>query len=60
MLPKLPVILMSGYTGRVGGEGAEEEPDAFIEKPFTAKVLDLAINEVLGNRAIAEREAKRA
>ncbi|HSR96688.1 MAG TPA: ATP-binding protein [Kofleriaceae bacterium] len=59
MLPKLPVILMSGYTGRVRGEGAEEEPDAFIEKPFTAKVLDLAINEVLGNRAIAEREAKR-
>ena len=37
------------------GEGAEEEPDAFIEKPFTAKVLDLAINEVLGNRALAER-----
>jgi two-component system, cell cycle sensor histidine kinase and response regulator CckA len=56
MLPKLPVILMSGYTGRVRGEGAEEEPDAFIEKPFTAKVLDLAINEVLGNRAIAERD----
>jgi two-component system, cell cycle sensor histidine kinase and response regulator CckA len=54
-LPKLPVILMSGYTGRVRGEGAEEEPDAFIEKPFTAKVLDLAINEVLGMRALAER-----
>ena len=55
MLPKLPVILMSGYTGRVRGEGAEEEPDAFIEKPFTAKILDLAINEVLGMRALAER-----
>jgi PAS domain S-box-containing protein len=54
--PKLPVILMSGYTGRVRGEGAEEEPDAFIEKPFTAKLLDGAINEVLGMRALAERD----
>jgi signal transduction histidine kinase/CheY-like chemotaxis protein len=48
--PKVPVILMSGYTGRVRGEGGEEEPDAFIEKPFTAKVLDAAIDEVLGVR----------
>ena len=55
-LPRLPVILMSGYTGRVRGEGVEEEPDAFIEKPFTAKVLDGAINEVLGMRALAERD----
>jgi CheY-like chemotaxis protein len=43
----LPVILMSGYTALVRGEGSEEEPDAFIEKPFTAKVLDAAIDEVL-------------
>ena len=51
--PALPVILMSGYTGRVRGEGGEEEPDAFIEKPFTAKVLDAVIDEVLriGSRA---------
>jgi two-component system cell cycle sensor histidine kinase/response regulator CckA len=51
--PTLPVILMSGYTGRVRGEGGEEEPDAFIEKPFTAKVLDAVIDEVLriGSRA---------
>jgi CheY-like chemotaxis protein len=48
--PKLPVILMSGYTGRVRGEGGEDEPDAFIEKPFTAKMLDAAIDEVLGAR----------
>jgi CheY-like chemotaxis protein len=48
--PHVPVILMSGYTGRVRGEGSEEEPDAFIEKPFTAKILDAAIDEVLGVR----------
>jgi signal transduction histidine kinase/CheY-like chemotaxis protein len=51
--PALPVILMSGYTGRARGEGIEEEPDAFIEKPFTAKILDAAIDEVL--RASARR-----
>jgi signal transduction histidine kinase len=45
--PALPVILMSGYTGRARGEGSEEEPDGFIEKPFTAKQLDAAIAEVL-------------
>jgi len=45
--PELPVILMSGYVGRTRGEGGEEEPDAFIEKPFTAKILDGVIDEVL-------------
>lgn len=48
--PALPVMLMSGYTARVRGEGSEEEPDAFIEKPFTAKLLDQAIDDVLGAR----------
>jgi CheY-like chemotaxis protein len=46
----LPVILMSGYTAQVPGEGSEDEPDAFIEKPFTAKVLDATIDEVLAAR----------
>ncbi len=50
--PDLPVILMSGYTERVRGEGGEEEPDAFIEKPFSAKQLDAAIDEVLRARLI--------
>ncbi|HET7500693.1 MAG TPA: ATP-binding protein [Kofleriaceae bacterium] len=49
--PRLPVILMSGYTARVRGEGGEEEPDAFIEKPFTAAMLDAEIDEVLRLRA---------
>jgi signal transduction histidine kinase/CheY-like chemotaxis protein len=49
-VPELPVILMSGYVGRTRGEGGEEEPDAFIEKPFTAKILDAAIDEVLRTR----------
>jgi CheY-like chemotaxis protein len=45
--PGLPVVLMSGYTGRIRGEGGEEEPDAFIEKPFTARVLDAVIDDIL-------------
>jgi CheY-like chemotaxis protein len=45
--PELPVILMSGYVGRARGEGGEDEPDAFIEKPFTAKILDSVIDEIL-------------
>lgn len=49
-LPALPVILMSGYTERVRGGGVEDEPDRFIEKPFTAKVLDAAIDDVLSRR----------
>ena len=49
-VPELPVILMSGYVGRTRGEGGEEEPDAFIEKPFTARILDAAIDEVLRTR----------
>jgi PAS domain S-box-containing protein len=45
--PALPVILMSGYTAPLRGQGGEEEPDAFMEKPFTAKILDTVIDEVL-------------
>ncbi|MEO8704337.1 MAG: ATP-binding protein [Kofleriaceae bacterium] len=45
--PGIRVVLMSGYTEKLRGEGGEEEPDAFLEKPFTAKVLDATIDEVL-------------
>lgn len=48
--PRLPVILMSGYTERARGEGGDEEPDAFLEKPFTARVLDAAIDGVMRGR----------
>jgi CheY-like chemotaxis protein len=41
------VVLMSGYTEKLRGEGNEDEPDAFLEKPFTAKVLDTTVDEVL-------------
>jgi len=47
---KMPVLLMSGYTERARGEGSEEEADAFLEKPFTARALDDAIDEVLKGR----------
>jgi signal transduction histidine kinase/CheY-like chemotaxis protein len=43
--PNVCVVLMSGYTEKIRGDGSEEEPDAFIEKPFTAKALDVTIDE---------------
>lgn len=48
--PRCPIVLMSGYTDRVRGEGGDEEPDAFLEKPFTARVLDDAIDGVMVKR----------
>jgi PAS domain S-box-containing protein len=45
--PTIRVVLMSGYTERLRGQGGEDEPDAFLEKPFTAKALDATIDEVL-------------
>ena len=40
-----PVVLMSGYTEHA--HTPAEEPDAFLEKPFTAKVLDATIDQVM-------------
>jgi PAS domain S-box-containing protein len=51
--PHVQVVLMSGYTELIRGAGGEEEPDAFIEKPFTAKALDAAIDEVLRGKTSA-------
>ncbi len=45
--PGVRVVLMSGYTEKTRAEGGEEESDAFLEKPFTAKTLDATIDEVL-------------
>jgi len=45
--PGVCVVLMSGYTEMLRGTGSEFAPDAFLEKPFTAKALDHTIDEVL-------------
>jgi CheY-like chemotaxis protein len=48
--PAAKVMLMSGYSEHTRRVGRDEEPDSFLEKPFTAKVLDHAIDDVLGRR----------
>jgi signal transduction histidine kinase/CheY-like chemotaxis protein len=48
--PDAKVMLMSGYSEHTRGPGGGQEPDAFLEKPFTASVLDEAIDELLANR----------
>jgi DNA-binding NtrC family response regulator len=42
--PGVPMILMSGYSEQ---PTAVEQPDAFIEKPFTAGALEEMIRSVL-------------
>jgi two-component system response regulator FlrC len=44
--PQLPVLLMSGFTEHSRGANADE-PDGFLEKPFTARALDALIDEVM-------------
>jgi signal transduction histidine kinase len=46
--PTARIMLMSGYTDVARGAGGEDEPDAFLEKPFTAKEMDTAVDRVLG------------
>jgi CheY-like chemotaxis protein len=46
--PDARVMLMSGYTDVARGIGGEDEPDAFLEKPFTAKGFDDAIDLLVG------------
>jgi signal transduction histidine kinase len=47
--PTAGVMLMSGFTDASRDTGGDE-PDAFLEKPFTAKVLDDALDDVLRGR----------
>jgi signal transduction histidine kinase/CheY-like chemotaxis protein len=44
--PNARVLLMSGFTDGARG-GTQEEADAFLEKPFTAKQMDDAIDSLL-------------
>jgi two-component system, cell cycle sensor histidine kinase and response regulator CckA len=46
--PTARIMLMSGYSDIARGAGGEEEPDAFLEKPFTAKEMDTAVDRLLG------------
>jgi two-component system, cell cycle sensor histidine kinase and response regulator CckA len=46
--PTARIMLMSGYTDAAGGAGGEDEPDAFLEKPFTANEMDTAVDRLLG------------
>jgi signal transduction histidine kinase len=48
--PTTPVMLMSGYTEH-RRTGPNDEPDLFLEKPFTTKRLDAAIADLLRERA---------
>ena len=48
--PGAKIMLMSGYSEVQRGVGGEDEPDAFLEKPFTAKVLDEAIDALFEKR----------
>jgi PAS domain S-box-containing protein len=45
--PKAKVMLMSGFTEHTQRGGGGDEPDTFLEKPFTAKALDAAIDGLL-------------
>jgi signal transduction histidine kinase len=45
--PGASVVVMSGYTERLRGSGSEDEPDAFLEKPFTAKGFAETVDEVM-------------
>jgi two-component SAPR family response regulator len=45
--PTAQIMLMSSYSDIARGAGGEDEPDAFLEKPFTAKEMDTAVDRLL-------------
>ena len=49
--PTAAILLMSGYSDQARAPRPEDEPDVFLEKPFSAKTLDAAIDDLLARRA---------
>ncbi len=47
MQPAAKILLMSGYSDATRGINGEDEPDAFLEKPFTAKQMDGAVDALV-------------
>ena len=45
--PAARVLLMSGYSDAARGIGGDDEPDAFLEKPFTAKQMDAMVDSLV-------------
>lgn len=46
--PTARVMLMSGFTEAARDAAGDDEPDAFLEKPFTAGKLDESVDALLG------------
>jgi two-component system, cell cycle sensor histidine kinase and response regulator CckA len=51
--PGIPVILMSGYSEQ---PDTEEQPDAFIEKPFNVSMLEGTIQGVISGEIAADTD----
>jgi CheY-like chemotaxis protein len=45
--PSARVLLMSGYSDAARGAQGEDEPDTFLEKPFTARQMDAAVDALI-------------
>ena len=55
--PHLPVLYMSGYTGRMRTvHGVFDPAGQLLEKPFTAQALLMKTRELLGAAAGLRRE----
>jgi CheY-like chemotaxis protein len=53
LVPKIPVILASGYSEAQVMEGDHpERPQAFLHKPYESKALINAINQVLASSVL--------
>ncbi len=48
--PRMPVVYVSGQASKASIEANGVADSAFVEKPFTAEQLQVAVNRVLGDR----------